>query len=126
MTVFGSGLAAANPSIIWRKMGFATIGDVLAQPRAPLTLRFGPQFGRRFQHPHMARPLLVRTGLCSVPDLGNSRQRRPHHRFCVPVANDLANSLISTTHLGILPAQWDLAWPSLPVRYSVDTPPSWS
>ena len=30
-----------------RKLGFATIGDVLAQPRAPLVLRFGPELGRR-------------------------------------------------------------------------------
>ncbi|MBB3997480.1 Y-family DNA polymerase [Aureimonas pseudogalii] len=28
-------------------LGFATVGDVAAQPRAPLTLRFGPQLGRR-------------------------------------------------------------------------------
>lgn len=28
-------------------LGFASIGDVIAQPRAPLTLRFGPELGRR-------------------------------------------------------------------------------
>ncbi len=28
-------------------LGFERIGDILAQPRAPLTLRFGPQLGRR-------------------------------------------------------------------------------
>lgn len=28
-------------------LGFECIGDLLAQPRAPLTLRFGPQLGRR-------------------------------------------------------------------------------
>ncbi|GGE20083.1 nucleotidyltransferase [Aureimonas endophytica] len=28
-------------------LGFATIGEIAAQPRAPLTLRFGPQLGRR-------------------------------------------------------------------------------
>ncbi|RAH96333.1 nucleotidyltransferase [Acuticoccus sediminis] len=28
-------------------LGFERIGDLLAQPRAPLTLRFGPQLGRR-------------------------------------------------------------------------------
>ena len=28
-------------------LGFSTIGDIAAQPRAPLTLRFGPQLGRR-------------------------------------------------------------------------------
>ncbi len=28
-------------------LGFELIGDLLAQPRAPLTLRFGPQLGRR-------------------------------------------------------------------------------
>lgn len=30
-----------------RVLGFEHIGDLLAQPRAPLTLRFGPQLGRR-------------------------------------------------------------------------------
>lgn len=30
-----------------RTLGFETIGDILAQPRAPLTLRFGPAIGRR-------------------------------------------------------------------------------
>ncbi|WP_090600381.1 Y-family DNA polymerase [Pelagibacterium luteolum] len=30
-----------------RKLGFLTVGDVLAQPRAPLALRFGPELGRR-------------------------------------------------------------------------------
>jgi protein ImuB len=29
-----------------RKLGFECIGDLLAQPRAPLTLRFGPELGR--------------------------------------------------------------------------------
>lgn len=30
-----------------RDLGFATVGDVLAQPRAPLTRRFGPELCRR-------------------------------------------------------------------------------
>jgi protein ImuB len=30
-----------------RVLGFEQIGDLLAQPRAPLTLRFGPELGRR-------------------------------------------------------------------------------
>ena len=30
-----------------RVLGFETIGDLIAQPRGPLTLRFGPQLGRR-------------------------------------------------------------------------------
>jgi protein ImuB len=30
-----------------RKLGFETIGDLINQPRAPLTLRFGPEIGRR-------------------------------------------------------------------------------
>ena len=30
-----------------RKLGFERIGDLLATPRAPLTLRFGPELGRR-------------------------------------------------------------------------------
>jgi protein ImuB len=30
-----------------RVLGFDRVGDLLAQPRAPLTLRFGPELGRR-------------------------------------------------------------------------------
>jgi protein ImuB len=30
-----------------RGLGFARISDLLATPRAPLTLRFGPELGRR-------------------------------------------------------------------------------
>ncbi len=30
-----------------RVLGFERVGDLLAQPRAPLTLRFGPELGRR-------------------------------------------------------------------------------
>ena len=30
-----------------RVLGFDCVGDLLAQPRAPLTLRFGPELGRR-------------------------------------------------------------------------------
>ncbi|MFC3692137.1 Y-family DNA polymerase [Chenggangzhangella methanolivorans] len=30
-----------------RTLGFDRVGDLLAQPRAPLTLRFGPELGRR-------------------------------------------------------------------------------
>lgn len=30
-----------------RRLGFQRIGDLLKQPRAPLTLRFGPELGRR-------------------------------------------------------------------------------
>ena len=30
-----------------RDMGFGRIGDLLAQPRAPLTRRFGPELIRR-------------------------------------------------------------------------------
>lgn len=40
-------------------------------------LLLGCQFLCRLQHPNMACPLLVRTGLGRVPDLGNSRHRRP-------------------------------------------------
>lgn len=31
-------------------LGFTRIADLLAQPRAPLTLRFGPELGRRIDH----------------------------------------------------------------------------
>src|SRR3546814_6282625 len=33
-----------------RTLGFQCIGDLLAQPRAPLTLRFGPEIDRRIDH----------------------------------------------------------------------------
>jgi protein ImuB len=33
-----------------RVLGFERIADLLAQPRAPLTLRFGPELGRRLDH----------------------------------------------------------------------------
>ncbi|MDF1600921.1 DNA polymerase Y family protein [Mesorhizobium sp. YIM 152430] len=32
------------------KLGFRTVGDVLAQPRAPLVRRFGTELGRRIDH----------------------------------------------------------------------------
>jgi len=32
---------------VLRTLGFETIGDLMDQPRAPLTLRFGPEVGRR-------------------------------------------------------------------------------
>ncbi len=37
----------ASMSADLRVLGFERIGDLLAQPRAPLTLRFGPELGRR-------------------------------------------------------------------------------
>lgn len=39
-------LASATVAAL-RTLGFERIGDLLAQPRAPLTLRFGPEIGRR-------------------------------------------------------------------------------
>lgn len=41
-----------GPSIVegLRTLGFQCIGDLLAQPRAPLMLRFGPEIGRRIDH----------------------------------------------------------------------------
>jgi len=42
-----------------RTLGFERIGDLLAQPRAPLTLRFGPEIGRRIDQAlgHAAEPI---------------------------------------------------------------------
>lgn len=42
-----------------RTLGFERIGDLLDQPRAPLTLRFGPQIGRRLDQAlgHAAEPI---------------------------------------------------------------------
>jgi protein ImuB len=43
-----SALRIAAPAVGGlRTLGFERIGDLLAQPRAPLTLRFGPEIGRR-------------------------------------------------------------------------------
>ncbi len=39
-----------------RDLGFATIGDLLAQPRAPLTRRFGPELIRRIDQMFGAAP----------------------------------------------------------------------
>ena len=38
-----------------RKLGFERIGELLATPRAPLALRFGPELGRRWTRPTAAR-----------------------------------------------------------------------
>lgn len=40
-------------------LGFERIADLLAQPRAPLTLRFGPQLGRRLDQAagHLSEPI---------------------------------------------------------------------
>jgi protein ImuB len=42
-----------------RILGFERIGDVLSQPRAPMTLRFGPQLWRRIDQAlgHVAEPI---------------------------------------------------------------------
>jgi protein ImuB len=42
-----------------RELGFEHIGDLLAQPRAPLALRFGPELGRRLDQAtgHTAEPI---------------------------------------------------------------------
>ncbi len=42
-----------------RVLGFETIGELMRQPRAPLTLRFGPEVGRRIDQAlgHVAEPI---------------------------------------------------------------------
>jgi protein ImuB len=42
-----------------RTLGFDCIGDLMSQPRAPLTLRFGPEIGRRLDQAlgHAAEPI---------------------------------------------------------------------
>jgi protein ImuB len=42
-----------------RVLGFERVSDLLAQPRAPLTLRFGPELGRRLDQAsgHLAEPI---------------------------------------------------------------------
>src|SRR3546814_12499929 len=42
-----------------RTLGFDRIGDLLAQPRAPLTLRFGPELGRRIDQALGLSPELI-------------------------------------------------------------------
>jgi protein ImuB len=42
-----------------RTLGFDRIGDLVAQPRAPLTLRFGPELGRRIDQALGLAPELI-------------------------------------------------------------------
>ncbi|BCH27817.1 Y-family DNA polymerase [Mesorhizobium sp. L-8-3] len=51
-------LPAGMPAAL-RVLGFERIGDLIAQPRAPLALRFGPQLGRRLDEAlgHAAEPI---------------------------------------------------------------------
>ena len=54
-----------------RVLGFARIGDLLAQPWAPLTFRFGPELGRRLDQATgvLAEPIeLVRS-----PEIAEAR-----------------------------------------------------
>lgn len=55
-----------------RKLGFQRFGDLLAQPRAPLTLRFGPEIGRRLDQAlgNLAEPITA----IRPPDLIEVRQ----------------------------------------------------
>ena len=53
-----------------RVLGFERIGDLVARPRAPLTLRFGPELGRRIDQ---ARPF---------PETASPSVRTPHR--CAP------------------------------------------
>ncbi|WCM27341.1 DNA polymerase Y family protein [Sphingomonas sp. QA11] len=50
-----------SPALIGnlRTLGFDRIGDLLAQPRAPLTLRFGPHLGRRIDQALGFAPELI-------------------------------------------------------------------
>lgn len=55
-----------------RVLGFERIGDLLAQPRAPLTLRFGPELGRRIDQAlgRLAEPIEP----IRLPDLATARR----------------------------------------------------
>ncbi len=46
-----------GPSMVadLRKLGFQRVSDLLATPRASLTLRFGPELGLRWQEPRRRR-----------------------------------------------------------------------
>ncbi len=62
-----------------RTLGFATVGDLAATPRAPLTLRFGPEVGRRLDQMfgHIAgRSIRSGRGTCR----GTRIFRRAHRR----------------------------------------------
>jgi protein ImuB len=55
-----------------RRLGFCRIGELAAQPRAPLTLRFGPEPGRRLDQAfgRTAEPVM----LLAPPELPRSRR----------------------------------------------------
>jgi nucleotidyltransferase/DNA polymerase involved in DNA repair len=55
-----------------RMLGFECIADLMALPRAPLALRFGPEIGRRLDQAlgHVAEPILYRASpvMSDVPE----------------------------------------------------------
>ena len=63
-----------------RVLGFDRIGDLPAQPRAPLALRFGPELGRRLDQALGAAGRADRAGPPARPDRGPPRLRRADRR----------------------------------------------
>ena len=72
-----------------RVLGFERIGDLLAQPRAPLALRFGPELGRRLDQAlgALAEPIepvrppeLVEVRRAFAEPIGAAETHRPLHR----------------------------------------------
>ena len=71
-------------------LGFERIGDLLAQPRAPLALRFGPELGRRLDQAIGAAGRADRAGACRptcievrrafAEPIGAAETHRPLHR----------------------------------------------
>ena len=55
-----------------RVLGFERIGELLAQPRAPLALRFGPELGRRLDQALGAPGRADRAGPPAGPDRGRA------------------------------------------------------
>lgn len=65
-----------------RTLGFRTIGELSATPRAPLTLRFGPEVVRRLEPG-------------SSPPSGLTNSRAEYHRGCSPYLKSAASSELS-------------------------------
>ena len=63
-----------------RVLGFERISDLLAQPRAPLTLRFGPELGRRLDQATRPDRRTHRTDPAVRTDRGPPRLRRTDWR----------------------------------------------
>lgn len=84
-----------------RVLGFETAGDIIAQPRSPLTLRFGPEIARRLAQAlgEIAEPIIAIRPLISsrfaAPSPNRSARRR---QSLVTSASWLPSSAVASRH----------------------------